>query len=90
MSADHRLAAHVGLVEEPGPDVRVHVADLRTGPIITLPGASGLILLLALRLPAAQVPAEVAELTGEDVSTVKSHVLAHLDRLVAEGVIEPA
>ena len=89
MSAAYRLSPHTGLVHEVGPPLQVFLADLRTGPVLVLPGSAAVILLVAIELPGDEVAAEVARLTGASVGDVSGEVAGHLAQLTARGLIEP-
>ncbi|WP_018154913.1 hypothetical protein [Demetria terragena] len=88
MSARYLLRPHIGMVHEPGPPLRTHLADLRRGPITTLPGASAVILHVALQVEVDTITAEVARLTEADVDAIRESVREHLEQLVESAFIE--
>lgn len=77
--------AHTVIDEESGP--RVFLRHVPGGPNLLLESTGALIWCLATEV--ADVPAEMAVLTGMPVDDIRADVLDFLDTLVADGLLDP-
>lgn len=89
----YRIPARVGyVVHEPTleqPTATVYLLRLPDGQPLVLSGTAALIWVLAAE-GEPNVPAALAELVGEALSTVESPTLSYLDNLVLQGLLTEA
>lgn len=87
----HRIPDHIAwtLEEDHGGAAVLYLARLPRGPIPVLRGTAALIWLAATEGPWETVADRVAEEAGVGVEGVRDEVGDFVDRLVADGLLEP-